>query len=252
MKANRIKIILIILFLVSCTVTFLFSSYFDLENVVIEKDDMCKINILEKYNIEIGENLNLLMLSEGNILSGHLVKVEEEILNDVNIRDISIKRSGKNDLLINCLSRVPIMCIQQSDYMIYFDYDGTLIDTSSVKNEKSIMIKGVNLDFFYFGQNILTCNYMLKDISVLCKEIEKYDLANYTAIRALIDEIEILDNNRAVIRYDNRLEILMDMTKDVKYNANVMCSILTNIDQNDKGYIDFTISSTPFFNPASD
>jgi hypothetical protein len=133
-----------------------------LENVVIEKDDMCKINILEKFNIEIGENLNLLMLSEGNILSGHLVKVEEEILNDVNIRDISIKRSGKNDLLINCLSRVPIMCIQQSDYMIYFDYDGTLIDTSSVKNEKSIMIKGVNLDFFYFGQNILTCNYMLK------------------------------------------------------------------------------------------
>ncbi len=86
----------------------------------------------------------------------------------------------------------------------------------------------------------------------MCKEIEKYDLANYTAIRALIDEIEILDNNRAVIRYDNRLEILMDMTKNVKYNANVMCSILTNIDQNDKGYIDFTISSTPFFNPAAE
>lgn len=250
MKANKVKIILIVLFMMSCAVTFLFSSFFELREIIIQEDTVGILNTFKDKKIIIGHNLNTMLISKGNILSGHLDKIENEIKKDVNIKEISIKRTGNNSLRVDYTKRVPIMCVLYDDYVIYFDYDGTIIDTSKSKNEKSVLIKGINLNSFHFGFNLIACNDMLEDISLLCKEIEKYDIANYTAIRTLIDEIEIKDANRIVIRYDNRLEILVDLTSNVKYNANVICSILSNISQKAKGYIDFTISTVPYFTPV--
>ncbi|HHT94774.1 MAG TPA: hypothetical protein P5064_07435 [Clostridia bacterium] len=252
MKLKALKIILIILFLLSGTATFLFSPYYELKNITVEESAVNITDTLGECGVVAGCNINLLLLSKGNILSGHLVKAEEQVMSDVNIKNLSIKRSGRNDITVSCQSRKPVMCISHDDYVIYFDYDGTIIDTSQMKAEKAILIRGLDLDFFYPGRNILTCNYMLEDISVLCSEIEKYDTANYTAIRTLINEIEMQENNRIIVKYDNRLDILMDMTDDVKYNANVLCAILSNMNQNSKGTVDFTVSDTPFFSPASE
>ena len=252
MKLKALKIILIILFLLSGTATFLFSPYYELKNITVEESAVNITDTLGECGVVAGCNINLLLLSKGNILSGHLVKAEEQVMSDVNIKNLSIKRSGRNDITVSCQSRKPVMCISHDDYVIYFDYDGTIIDTSQMKAEKAILIRGLDLDFFYPGRNILTCNYMLEDIFVLCGEIEKYDTANYTAIRTLINEIEMQENNRIIVKYDNRLDILMDMTDDVKYNANVLCAILSNMNQNSKGTVDFTVSDTPFFSPASE
>ncbi|MFA5341764.1 MAG: hypothetical protein WC332_08310 [Clostridia bacterium] len=227
------------------------SPYFALKSITLKDDAVHFATILQNEDIAIGENLNLLLLSKGNILSGHLIEIEDNLKKNVSFKEISIMRSGMNDLQISFITRKPAMCFGYQDYIVYFDYDGTIIDTSYLKDENAIFIKGVSIDYFYQGLNILTCNYMLDDISLLCQEIEKYDVSNYTSIRTLINNIEIKDTGSIVIRYDNRLEILIKMTNDVKYITNVMCSILSSMSQNAKGYIDFTISNTPYFTPAS-
>lgn len=132
MKLKALKIILIILFLLSGTATFLFSPYYELKNITVEESAVNITDTLGECGVVAGCNINLLLLSKGNILSGHLVKAEEQVMSDVNIKNLSIKRSGRNDITVSCQSRKPVMCISHDDYVIYFDYDGTIIDTSQM------------------------------------------------------------------------------------------------------------------------
>lgn len=253
MKIVRFKVTLIILFLIFLTMTYLFSPIFAVRSISVPNiyDQPNTIKVIEQTNIRLGENLNIFLLRKGNILSGHLVSAENALMQDTYKKQVSVIRTTRNDIDIDFNLRLPVMCILYDDYLLYCDYDGTVFESERTKKENSFLIRGIELDYFYLGFNLKTCNYMFEPLSLLCYEIEKYDISNHTAIRALIDSITIQDNGEILINYDGRLEITLNMTKDVKYNANVMCALLSEMNQDAKGYIDFTISSNPYFTPAS-
>jgi len=252
MKVRRLKSVLIILFLVSVLLVYLFSPSFELKKILFDEQIQSDAQIImEQTKIRFGDNLNAMLIKQGNLFTGHLTKAEEILSSDIYKKQIVVNRTGKNDIEISYSRRKPVICILYDEYYLYCDYDGVVLYASKLKEENSIYIEDIELNCFYVGLDISTCTYMFEPVSVLCYEIEKYDKENFTAIRALISNIELKDNNRISIKYDKRIEIVMDMTKDVRYSANVMCNILSQINQTVKGYIDFTISKTPYFTPES-
>jgi hypothetical protein len=251
MKNIKVITTLVILFLIALAATVMFSPIFAIKEVDINVPDQdLSDNIYELLGFEVGDNLNLLMLTEGNILSGHLTKAEKQLVSkDRYIKTASVKSKEKDIVNVTCEIRDQNVRFNHGDLIMYCDYDGTILEISREINENMPLLLGIEINKYYLGYNISTCNDRYISGTDICSEIERYDKSMYTAFRNGITSVDLSEKEKITIKYDNRIDIYIDLTKDVTYQANMMCSILSGINQNLEGCIDFTISGDPYFTP---
>lgn len=251
MKNIKVKTSLVILFVIALTATIIFSPIFSIKEVDIDlRDPDLSKSIYNSLGFELGDNLNLLMLTDGNIFNGHITKAEEQlVLSDRYIKTASVMYEAKDIVSVICEVRDQNVRFDHGDLIMYCDYDGTILEISREINENIPLLLGIEIDKYYLGYNISTCNDRYLSGTDICAEIERYDKSMYTAFRNGITSVDLSEEEKIIIKYDNRIDIYIDVTKDVIYQANVMCNILSQINQNLDGYIDFTISGDPYFTP---
>lgn len=251
MKIKHLIWSLIIIFILSILATFLFSSFFNLKSLEFKVDDISQDNakaLMEKANLHYGENLTLKLLKEGDILRGRFVRAEQYIKEDKQLKDVNVVRKDKNSILVSYNLRKPQIALAFFDYYLYADYDGTIFMSERNLLEKAYLIKGIEIDSFYYGMDLSTCNYMFSQLSSFCENIEKYDLQNFTATRILIQDI-LLEDGKIRVYYNKNLEVILNIDDNLDYNAYVMCEILSLIGSEERGYLDFTSSENPYFTP---
>ena len=84
MKVRRLKSVLIILFLVSVLLVYLFSPSFELKKILFDEQIQNDAQIImEQTKISYGDNLNTMLIKQGNLFTGHLTKAEEILSSDI-------------------------------------------------------------------------------------------------------------------------------------------------------------------------
>ncbi|MFA7674116.1 MAG: hypothetical protein WCY62_09740 [Clostridia bacterium] len=251
MKNIKAKTTLVISFLIALTATVMFSPIFAIKEVNINVKDPDRSGMIyDSLSFEVGDNLNLLILTDGNIFNGHITKAEEQLVfSDRYIKTASVMSAAKDIISVTCEVRDKNVRFNNGDLIMYCDYDGTILEISREINENMPLLLGIEINKYYLGYNISTCNDRYISGTDICSEIERYDKSMYTAFRSGITSVDLSEQEKITIKYDNRIDIYIDLTKDVIYQANMMCSILSGINQNLEGHIDFTISGDPYFTP---
>ena len=236
-KKKKIGLIIVILF-------FLLSIFF----VLFTKTDFFNVTAIEVINNNKLNNDEIIMASglvKGeNIFIINISDLENNLTKLPYIKEVDIKRSLPNKIIMNIKERTDFMIISYIGSFLYLDNEGVLINISITRENKNIpIINGLQINNPQLGDKLL-----LNDDENIDDIVNFLKLSNVVGLYDEINEIEFINNKDINFRLETGTTVAFGGLNNVKYKLRFVVEIINklyesgdlNEDNASRGFIDLT------------
>ncbi len=258
-RMRRIRRFLLFLLMVTGIVLFARSSFFIVEKIDVSGNKKyAKNELILQTGLIPGRNV-FKMLGEKpkNLISFRFNDLEQEIYNSMPyIKSVSIRPALPGSIRIKVQERTPFAVLDKEGEYLLIDKEGyalEILDSKSEQLKKYFKIIGISLDSFKLGQAVkFKGENQLVDLLSFCDLVIKNDQDSKLKLYGKINSIDLSDISAISVDFDKRITVRFGDLEDVDYQVSVFKHLLVNnISEKQKGTLDFTKSSNPYFVPKN-
>lgn len=188
------------------------------------------IEVTGNYYLSEKDIISLAGISPGqNIFTINLDKIRTNLLENPHIKDIKIRRSLPNSIIIDIDERNVVAAVPYSGVYLQIDEDGVVIEVSKEYQDSSMpILSGLKVKNFYVGKKL-----DLENISEFNKSLAILKGLKENKMEDLISEVRILDGSISLIS-STGLMIDFNVEKNIDYRLSFLKSVL--LDLSSKNY----------------
>jgi cell division protein FtsQ len=169
------------------------------------------------------------------------------------IKSVVIDLKPLSTVIINIVQDEPYSISQINKQFVVFDEDMKVLEIRQDNNNKNLtVIKGFNIKDDEIGKTLKATNAQLNLLTDFYKAVDENDFD-----KSKINSFDITDEYQIVIRYDNRIDILIGTETNISFKLKMAKYLLTNkIDKAEKGQLDVSNAdpnssdARNYFNPG--
>ena len=260
---RRIRRMFLFILLVICIVIFARSSFFIVNKIDVTGNNKYSSNdIIKQTGLVTGQNV-FKMLGEKpkNLLSFRFNDNEQKIYESMPyIKSVSIRPALPKSIKVKIQERTPFAILENKGTSILVDKEGYALEivqgTEPGNKNEGIYFKiiGTSVDSFKLGQGVkFKGRSPLNELNKFCDILMANDKDSKTKLYSKITSVDLSDLNSMAVIFDNRITVKFGDLEDadiVKYNLEFFKQLfVNNITAKQKGTLDFTTSSNPYFAP---
>lgn len=257
-RMRRIRRFLLFVLVVTGLIIFARSSFFIVEkiDVVGNKRYQAK-DIIESTSLVTGQNVfNMLCEKPKNLLSFKFSEAEKSVYDALPyIKSVSVRPSLPKAIKIRVTERIPFVLLEVKGKNILIDKDGySLEEVNSVKQKpKYIKVYGTTAQSYKLGQAVsFKETSPMPDLISFIDLMKKNDKDTKLKLYDKLTSVDMSEVNCFTVRLDDRITAKFGDLEQVDYQMSVLKHLfVNNINAKQKGTIDFTKSSNPFFIPEN-
>lgn len=257
-RLRRISRLLLFGLIVTGLILFARSSFFIVDKVNVSGNQKYGTDeILQHTGLLTGKNV-FKMLGEKpkNLVSFRFLDLENEIYEAMPyIKSVSIRPSPPKEIKIKVLERKPYAVLEAGGTSLLIDKEGYALEKINIANlkEKYFKITGMSVENYKLGQEIKfkegnTIADLISFNDILLNNDKNSKLKLFPQITA----IDLSEINNIIVNFDNRITVKFGELKNADYNISFFKELfVNNITAKQKGTLDFTKGSNPYFVPES-
>jgi len=252
MVIKKLKVVFIVIIIVSIVISFLLSPIFSIKEIYIKETDNYKYkDIYDNINLSIGNNIFLVLLKDGNVLSLEFNNLEQQLHEKYKLlTNINVKAQLPGTININYDIAKPALEFIKEGKFIVTDDEGYVLKVEDSHKKGRIRITGLAFSKYTLYEYINRDEEKMKNIKIIYNELLMYDSKYFTAFREYINWIDLSSEENIAIMYDNRVLVKLKAKDDIEYKIASMCVILSQqVGPAEKGILDMTKGNSSIFSP---
>ncbi|MFW5998232.1 MAG: cell division protein FtsQ/DivIB [Bacillota bacterium] len=225
MSEKKLTVFIIVFILIGSLISFLFSPYFKLRNlIIIGTKDIDKRQVKQDLKEYFDQNIWLINTNE----------MEDDLSQKGYMKFIEIKKKLPDEIVIEIQERTPLFKINNDGEYLLINKNGFIIDKGSVHQFDVPEIQGVG---YVFENNKIKFSQKFSQIVQAMAKLE-VDKRKYVK--------KILKNdNKIELLLQKNVEVDMGTMKRLERKFAILDSLLDRYDNKDIEYIDLSIPSKP-------
>ncbi len=256
-RLRRIRRLLVFLLFVTGIIVFARSSFFTVEKIdVTGNNKYSEKELVVNTGLVPGKNV-FMMLGEKpkNLLNFSFNDLEQKVLNSMPyIKSVSIRPALPATIKIKVQERTPFAVLEVNSKNLLVDREGyvlEVLDSKSPLPKNYFKIIGTSVDSFNLGQAVKFKDELsLMDLSSFCDIVIKNDKKEKLKLYEKITTIDLSDFPYLSVQFDNRIKVKFSDLEKADYELSVFRHLfVNNINAKQKGILDFTKGSNPYFVP---
>ncbi|WP_027629566.1 cell division protein FtsQ/DivIB [Ruminiclostridium cellobioparum] len=204
-----------------------------------------------------GKNVfNMLGEKPKNLLTLSFSELEQEVLNSMPyVKSVSIRPALPKSIKIKVQERTPFAVLDNGGTNLLIDREGyvlELLDSKSPKLKDYFKIIGISVDSYKLGQAVkFKGENPLIDLISFCDLIAKSDKDEKLKLYKKITSVDLSDVPYMSVQFDKRVTAKFGDLEYTDYQISVFRHLfVNNINETQKGTLDFTKGSNPYFVPG--
>lgn len=230
------------------------SPYFNITGIAAEPTEHYDENALVAASgIKKGTNgfINL-FTRPGKFYFLRMGNAEDSIIEKLPyVKSAKVRYHLPSKVSINAVEREAAIVLLVSDKTLLIDKDDYLLEINPKSYDKSLpVIKGISCDKLVPGKQLVFDKELLLSALDIFDTIKKTDEEYEDKLLPSVDYIDIGDKFNILISLDSRIIVNIGEAEDLNYKINTTHTIYNeNINENDKGKLDFSVNGNPVFTP---
>ena len=247
---------LFIIAIVTSIVLFALSSFFIVEKINVNGNKKYQNNdIILKSGLMPGENVfKMLTKDVKDLFTFRFNEEEKAVLSSLPyVKSISIRPSLPKNISIMITERIPYCILDINGTSILIDNEGfALEELSSNQTKDYFIIKGSSISNYKLGQKIQFEDIQkFEDLKTFCTLFIKNDQGSETKLFSKMKWIDMSDGYNITANFD-LLEVKFGDIENMEYKIASFRELYEkNLNLKQKGVLDFTMGSSPFYKPTN-
>lgn len=255
-RIRRIKNLLLFILTMTVIIIFARSSFFIVDKINVAGNKKYSSNdVIERTGLVTGQNV-FKMLGEKpkNLISLRFNDLEQGIYGSMPyIKTVSVRPALPNSISIRIQERSPFAILDDNGTSVLIDREGYALEVvkdSKLKN-KYFEIMGILVDSYKLGKEVkFKGRFPLNELVNFCDILMKSDKNSKVKLSEKISSVNLSELNNMVVVFDNRITVKFGDSEDREYEIRFFRQLfVNNITVKQKGTLDFTKSSNPYFVP---
>lgn len=257
-KKQRKKLFKILLLLVICPVLLgimlLFTPLFNIKNIRVEGAGYYNLEEIRLASgITPGENgLRKIRFSPEAILGLRLLDAESAIEALPRIKEARVFIIFPNEVGISVTERNPSVYLSYLGSYLTVDPEGYVLEVSQNTPPAGLKeLRGIEFTRYSVGQQLETDDIgHVRIAENIVGAVRKSDENSDFKLWPVVDWIDVVDDNTAMMSYDNRVVVRFDPTDKLQYTIDFSKQIFfTKISATERGRLEFIRGQNPSFIP---
>jgi len=255
-RTRRIKNLLLFILVIVGIIIFVRSSFFIVDEInVVGNKKYSSNSVIEQTGLGTGQNI-FKMLGEKpkNLFSFRFNDKEKGIYESMPyIKTVSIRPALPKSISITIQERTPFAILENKETIILIDREGFALEIAKASEVKGkyFKIMGITLDSYKLGQEIkFKGRAPLNELDNFCDVLLNNDETSKLKLYGKISSVNLSEVNNMIVVFDNRITVKFGDLEKIEYKIRLFRQLfVNNITANQKGTLDFTMSSNPYFVP---
>lgn len=253
-RMRRIKRFLLFVLVVVAVIFFARSSFFIVDKIKVEGNNRyTNEELVKKTGLATGWNI-FKMLGEKpkDLISFRFHDAEKSILKDMPyVKTVRVGPSLPDGIKIRIQERTPFAILEANGTSLLIDKEGYVLETlkdADLKN-KYLKIIGISVDSYILGQSVkFKGRSPLTELIGFCDAINRDDKNSKLKLYNEISTVDMSETNNVIAVFDGRITVKFGEPDDIGYKIRFFRQLyVNNITEKQKGKLDFTKGSNPYF-----
>jgi len=258
-RMRRIRRFLLFILVVTGIIVFARSSVFIVDKIEVTGNKKYSSSaIILNTGLVPGKNaFEMLGEKPKNLLSFRFNDLEREIYDSMPyIKSVSIRPALPTAIKIKVQERTPFAILDKEGKSLLIDREGFVLEEMDSKSpllDNYFRIIGISVDSFKLGQAVkYRNNESLMDLLSFCDLVLKSDKDDKELkLYKRITKVDLSDAPYISVEFEKRINVKFGDLEDANYQIGVFRYLLVNnITAKQKGSLDFTKGSNPYFVPS--
>ncbi|OPX44609.1 cell division protein DivIB [Ruminiclostridium hungatei] len=258
-RMRRIRRFLLFILVVTGIIVFAKSSVFIVDKIEVSGNKKYSSSaIILNTGLVPGKNaFEMLGEKPKNLLSFRFNDLEREIYDSMPyIKSVSIRPALPTAIKIKVQERTPFAILDKEGKSLLIDREGFVLEEMDGKSplpDNYFRIIGISVDSFKLGQAVkYRNNESLMDLLSFCDLVVKSDKDDKELkLYKRITKVDLSDAPYISVEFEKRITVKFGDLEDANYQIGVFRYLLVNnITAKQKGSLDFTKGSNPYFVPS--
>jgi len=255
-RIRRIKKLLLFILLVTVVIIFARSSFFIVDKINVVGNKKYSANdVIKRTGLVTGQNV-FKMLGEKpkNLLFFRFNDSELSIYKSMPyIKSVRVRPALPKAISIKIQERTPFAILETKGTSILIDREGYALEIVKAAELKNSYFKiiGISVDSYNLGQEVkFKGRSPLNELTNFCDILLKNDKDSKLKLSGKITSVNLSEINNMIVNFDDRITVKFGDLEDVEYKIRFFRQLfVNNITVKQKGTLDFTKSSNPYFIP---
>lgn len=257
-RLRRIRRFILVILVFTGIVLFARSSLFTVDKIIVTGNQKYSSNdIIQHTGFATGRNVfDMLGEKPKNLLSFRFIDREQDVYKAMPyIGSVSIRPLLPDSIRIRVQERIPFAILEANGTSTLIDREGYALEKIEDTGQKSkyFKIMGILVDSVKPGEAVKFKGVNpLIDLTGFCDALIKDDNDEKSKVKLYgkISSIDLSDSNGTLVEFDRRITVKFGDPENVDYEIRFFKQLfVNNITANQKGTLDFTKSSNPYFVP---
>ncbi len=258
-RMRRIRRFLLFILMVTGLIVFGKSSVFIVDRIEVSGNKKySSSDIILNTGLVSGKNtFDMLGEKPKNLLTFRFNDLEREIYDSMPyIKSVSIRPALPTAIKIKVQERTPFAILDKGGKSLLIDREGFVLeelDSKSPLLNKYFRIIGISVDSFKLGQAVkYRNNESLVDLLSFCDLVAKSDRDDKELkLYKRITKVDLSDAPYTTVEFEKRITVKFGDLEDADYQIGAFRYLfVNNITAKQKGSLDFTKGSNPYFVPS--
>jgi cell division protein FtsQ len=252
-----LKFSIILAILMTSIIIFALSDFFNIKSIVVEGTKIYSSEDIKFISsIALNENgFKQIGINPISILAFRFSNSENALKNKFSyIKSVKVRFILPSIVKISIIERKPIAIVKYNQKQLLIDEEGNVLEVLYDYNSKRIFISGLKLSGYRVGQKLFSNkNEYFENALKIIEMVKTVDKKSSNKLFGQITSIEVGNLNHSKVILDERIIVDLGGLQDLEYRIDITKEIYeNNIDENEKGILDFTVGENPIFIPESE
>jgi cell division protein FtsQ len=254
-RKRLVKALLILLVIpLLMVIMLLFTPFFNITNIRVEGAGYyTPEQIRLASGITPGENgFRKIRFSPEALLGLRLLDAEESVEALPRIKEARVFIIFPNEVGINVTERYPSVYLSYLGSYLTVDAEGYVLEVSRDAPPKDLKeLRGIDFTKYSVGQQLETADAgHVRIADNIVRALKKSDENSEFLLWPVVDWIDVVDDNTAMMSYDNRVVVRFDPADRLQYTIDFSKQIFfTKISATERGRLEFIRGQNPSFIP---
>ncbi len=249
-----LKFVLALVVLMLLSVALLFTPLFNITEITVSGASRYSSEDIKRLSgILPGDNAYIKVKFQPEAILGlRLIDSENAIKTLPYIKDADVRIEFPSTLVIKVSERQPAAYLNYLGNYLVVDSDGYVLEVAQTPPRETLMeIRGIDFTKYAIGKQLETEDLAhVKTAVAIIGAIQKSDELSDFKLWQVVDWIDIVDNDTALISLDKRVFMRFDPTDKLQYNIDFAKEIFfTKINTKERGRLEFVPNQNPSFIP---
>lgn len=253
-KPFKVLLLILLAIPVLLVVMLLFTPFFNITNIRVEGAGYyTEEQIRLASGIAPGENaFRMIRFSPEAILGLRLLDAEKSIEALPRVKDARVFIIFPNEVGITVTERTPSVYLSYLGSYLTVDAEGYVLEVSSDAPPAGLKeLRGIEFTKYLVGQQLETADVEhIRIADNIVKAILRSDQNSDFLLWPVVDWIDVVDDDTAMMSYDSRIVVKFDPTDKLQYTIDFSKQIFfTKISATERGRLEFFRGQDPSFIP---